>query len=174
MKYSRFFIVLAFFLCAGCAHVISEESMRLVDRSLSFAMLKENPDRHVGSNVLLGGVIASVSNSKRLGELEVVQFELDSDYMPVESHHSGGRFLAQTDGFLDPLVYKPGRLVTIVGELKGHKTLPLDQVEYDYPIIGIREIYLWRQADVRSYPDPYYYYPYDYWRRPFGPWRPWW
>ena len=176
MKYTRFFITLAFILSAGCAHVISEESLRLVDRSLSFVQLKENPDRYVGSYALLGGAIASVSNTKQMGQLEVVQFQLDSDNMPAGSYNSGGRFLAQTDGFLDPLVYKPGRLVTIVGEVKGHKTMPLDQIEYDYPIIAIREIYLWRPVDVRSYPYPYYYpyYPYDYWWHPYGPWSPWW
>jgi len=153
--------------------------MRLVDRSISFAQLKENPDRYVGSNVLLGGAIASVSNTKQTGQLEIVQFQLDRDYMPDESYSSGGRFLAQSDGFLDPLVFKPGRLVTVTGEVKGHKTMPLDQTAYDYPIIGIREIYLWKPADVRSYQYPYSNYPYypyyyDYWRRPFGPWPPWW
>lgn len=174
MKYSRLFIALAFFLCAGCAtRVISEESLRLVDRSLGFAQLKENPDRYVGSHVLLGGAIASVGNTKQMGQLEVVQFQLDSDNMPVEANVSGGRFLARTDGFLDPLVFKPGRLVTIVGEVKGQKTMRLDQVEYDYPVIAIREIHLWKPAEVRTYPYPYPYYD-DYWWRPFRPWRPWW
>lgn len=174
MKYFRYFIALAFFLCAGCAtHVISDESLRLVDRSLSFDQLKENPDRYVGSYALLGGVIASVSNNKQMGQLEIVQFQLDRDNMPVESYRSGGRFLSQTDGFLDPYVYKTGRLVTIVGEVKGHKTMRLDQVEYDYPIIAVREIHLWRPVEVRYYPYPYPYYN-DYWWPPYRPWRPWW
>lgn len=175
MKYSRFFIALAFFLCAGCAtRVISEGSLRLVDSSLGFAQIKENPDRYIGSHAILGGAIATVSNTKQLGQLEVVQFQLDSDNKPLESNISGGRFLAQTDGFIDPFVYKPGRLVTIVGEVKGHKQMRFDQVEYDYPIIAIREIYLWREAEIRTYPYPYYPYYDDYWLRPYRPWRPWW
>lgn len=176
MKYLRFFIVVAFSLCAGCSTpVISEESLRLVDRSFSFSQLKEAADRYVGKYAILGGAIASVSNTKQMGQLEVVQFQLDSDNMPVESYTSGGRFLAQTDGFLDPLVYKRGRLVTIVGEVKGHKTMRLDQTEYDYPIIAIREIHLWKPAEVRYY-YPYPYPPYydDYWWRPYRPWGPRW
>ncbi len=176
MKLSRFLIVLALILCAGCTtHVISDDSMRLVDRSLGFAQLKENPDRYVGSYVLLGGAIASISNTAQTGQLEVVQFKLDNDNMPVESHITGGRFLAQANGFLDPFVFKSGQLVTIVGEVKGHKTMRLDQVEYIYPIIAIREIYLWRPAEAGYYPYPYYppYY-YDYWWRPIRPWRTWW
>lgn len=175
MKYFRFIIALALLLSAGCAtRVISDESMLLVDRSLGFARLKEDPDRHAGSYALLGGAIVSVSNTKQMGQLEIVQFQLDTDNMPVESHTSGGRFLARTEGFLDPFVFKPGRLVTIVGEVKGHGTMRLDQVEYAYPIIAIREIHLWRPPEVRSYPYPYYPYYDDFWWRPFRPWRPWW
>jgi outer membrane lipoprotein len=175
MKYSRFFIALAFFLYSGCAaHVISEESLRLVDQSLSFAQLKENPDRFVGRFALLGGAIVSVSNTKQMGQLEVVQFPLDRDNMPVESYRSGGRFLAQADGFLDPFVFKPAQLVTIVGEVKGHKTMQLDQVEYGYPIVAIREIHLWRPATVRPYAYPNYPYYDDYMWRPYRPWPPWW
>lgn len=177
MKFSRFLIVLAFILCAGCVHVISDESMQLVDPSLSFALLRESPDLYAGKYLLLGGAIASVSNIKQMGQLEVVQFQLDNDNMPVESNKSGGRFLARTDGFLDPFIYKTGRLVSIVGEIKGHKTMPLDQVEYDYPIIAIREIFLLRQEYARPYPSPYYYschpFCYDYLWRPYGQWCPW-
>jgi len=174
MKYFRFFIVLAVFLGAGCTtRVISEESLRLVDRSLGFSQVKESPDRYVGRYAILGGVIASVSNTKQAGQLEIVQFQLDSDYKPVETYISGGRFLAQTVGFLDPLVYKIGRLVTIVGEVKGHKTMQLDQIEYDYPIIAIREIYLWKSVDLSSYPYPDRPYYDDYWWRPYRPWGPW-
>ena len=156
----------------GCTHVISEESMRLVDRSITFQSLKAHPDQYLGHYVLLGGAVATVNNAKQAAQMEVVEFKLDSDSMPDESYSSGGRFLAQTGGFLDPLVYKSGRLVTIVGEVKGHKSMPIDQVEYDYPIVAIREIHLWRAQDTRYYPYPYYYpyYPYDYWWRPYRPW----
>jgi len=174
MKYSRLFISLLFLLCAGCAPVISEQSMQLVDRTLSFDTIKKNPDQYIGRYVLVGGKIASVSNSKQAGQLEIVQFRLDSDNMPVESHQSGGRFLAMHNGFLDPLIYKPGRLVTIVGEVKGQRTMPLDRIEYDYPVIAIREVHLWSPEYVRPYPYPYDpYYP-EYWWRPYGMWRPWW
>jgi len=176
MKYLRFLMTFIFFLCAGCTHVISEESLRLVDGSLTFAQIKQNPDQQVGKYVLLGGAIASVSNTKGLGQLEVVQFQLDSDNMPVESHKSGGRFVAQSSGFLDPLVYKTGRFVTIVGKTDGHKVMRLDQIDYDYPVIAIRELYLWKPEETLPYPYPYYppfYYDfyYDHWWRPYGPWR---
>lgn len=48
----------------------------------------------------------------------------------------------------------------------------LDQIEYNYPIIGIRDIYLWKRVSERySYPYTYPYYDDYWWHRP---WRPWW
>jgi outer membrane lipoprotein len=173
MNYSLFFLLIVL-LFTGCVHAISDETLRLVDRSISFAMLKENPDKYIGSYVLLGGTIASARNTKLGGELEIVQFRLDSDSKPEESYNSGGRFLAQSAYFLDPVIYKSGRPVTVAGEVKGHKTAPLDQIEYTYPIIGIRELYLWKEPESYGYPYPYpYYYPYYpynyWWHRPFRP-----
>jgi outer membrane lipoprotein len=52
------------------------------------------------------------------------------------------------------------RPVTAAGEVKGHETTPLDQIEYTYPVIGIRESYPWKEPESYGYPYPYtYYYP---------------
>lgn len=163
MKYAGILLAVVLLLCAGCTRVISDASMRLVDRSITFEQLKENPDRYIGKYVLVGGAIAAVGNTKRGGEIEAVQFRLDSDSMPDESYGSQGRFLAQADGFLDPLIYKTGRLVTIVGEVKGHTSRPLDRVDYDYPVVAIREIHIWSARERGYYPYPsYYHYDYPY------------
>ncbi|KAF0218428.1 MAG: outer membrane [Geobacteraceae bacterium] len=146
----RSFLVLAALLfISGCAHRgISPETMRLVDPTVSFAMLKEKPDAYVGKHVQAGGVIAGVRNTPAGGELEVVQLDLDGSGMPKDSANSGGRFLAQSDRFLDPLIFRPGLSVTLVGEVKGKKTMPLENVDYTYPLLAVRELYLWKPEDV--------------------------
>lgn len=166
----------AFLFLAGCAHVISEESRNLVDPTIQFPNLRANPDSYAGKYVMLGGTIAGVQNSKDGSQLEVVQSPLESDDLPEEaSHSSGGRFLATTSRFLDPIVYKMGRRVTVVGQVQGKKTLPIDKIEYTYPIIAIREIHVWRKSEIEQpqYPPPGYYYdpfwfggpPYYWWYR---------
>lgn len=174
----RFVVVLSLFL-AGCAHVMSDESLKLVDRRITFEDLRREPDSYIGKYVLLGGTIAGVKNAKDGGEMEVLQAPLDYSGLPEETHYSGGRFIVVTTKFLDPLVYKSGRKVTVVGEVKGTKTRMIDEVSYTYPVVAEVEIRLMEkyESDRYYYYPPYYPYYYDpYWggawwpyRRPFYP-----
>ncbi|TWJ26418.1 Slp family lipoprotein [Geobacter argillaceus] len=177
MKGLAILVVMGLMALSGCARVISDQSRSLVDPTVQFAKLRDNPDNYIGKTVLLGGRIASARNTKEGGVLEIVQFELDGD-VPRDSFISHGRFLATSVDFLDSLIYKPDRLVTLVGEVKGKKTLPLDAMEYTYPVVAIREIYLWQPSESEKYllypPSRYnpYYYGYGsepYWDRPSLP-----
>jgi outer membrane lipoprotein len=175
-------VLLVGLFLSGCAHVMSEESLRLVDYRITFADLKRSPETFIGKYVLLGGTIAGVKNKKGGGELEVLQAPLDSSDKPEETHYSGGRFLVDSPDFLDPLVYKTGRRITVVGEVKGKKTRTIDEVEYIYPLVAAVEIHLFERYEADRfyyypYPPPFYYDPFwdpwwPYYRRPFYPHRP--
>jgi outer membrane lipoprotein len=137
----------------GCAtQVISRDSQLLVDRSIPFAVVRREPERFLGKYLILAGVIARVSNAPTGAELEVVQLPVDSDDRPAQKGRSEGRFLAQTGRFLDPLIYKQGRLVTLVGKVAGSAVRPLEGVEYSYPVLEMRELYLWRPDDPYASP----------------------
>lgn len=147
------FPLIAMILClAGCAGVISDQSLRLVDRSLSFAELRQDPDRYAGRHLLLGGGIAGVRNTSEGGELEVVQFKTDESGTITDTAASGGRFIAWSPGFLDPALYKTGQLVTLVGEARGKKVMRLDNLDYTYPVLVIKEIYLWKPEEASRPP----------------------
>jgi len=162
-------LLLGLFL-SGCAHVVSEKSLSLVDARITFEELKRSPDSFIGKYVLLGGTIAGVRNQKKGGELEVLQAPLDSSDEPEVPGYSGGRFLVASPDFLDPLVYKTGRRITVVGEVKGKATRTIDEMEYVYPLVAAVEIHLFEQYE----PDRFYYYPYPppFYYDPF--WDPWW
>ena len=161
----------------ACTQVISESGRKLADPAITYEKLKQNPDSYIGKNVILGGKIAAVSNAKDGGTLEVVQMELDGHYYPEDTMFSGGRFLATSTDFLDRMIYAPGRLVTVMGEIKGKRVKMLDEVEYSYPVIAIREIHAWRSTGTDNlYTNPYpyyyhdpYYYGYDTGPTPFRP-----
>lgn len=186
MKRLLFLLIFSFTALSGCAHVISDEGLKLADRSLTFRAVRENPNAHVGKNIIIGGTIASIRNGKDGAELEVVQLNLDMTGMPEDSHRSGGRFIATSADFMDSLIYSVGKMVTILGEITGKKTKKLEERDYTYPVLAIKEIHLWRSFDQeRGYPypvpapygfyDPYYYnyWPGPYWYRPFGPYYRW-
>jgi len=166
-------------LLAGCVHVFSERADLLVDRTISFEQLKQNPTALMDRYVKFGGIIASTKNTREGSQVEVVQFKLGSDDIPYEGNASGGRFLATTPDYLDNMVFKTGRPVAVIGQVKGAKTLPLGEISYTYPVIAITEIHVWKWSDLYPYPafyddDPYYYgyglpyYPYGWYASPYG------
>lgn len=176
MKTTGLLIMVLTLLLGGCAHVMSEQSLRLVDRRITFEALRSAPESYIGRHVILGGTIAGVKNLKEGGELEVLQAPLDSSDTPKITQSSGGRFLVTTSRFLDPLVYKKDRRVTVVGEVKGKTTRLIDEHQYIYPVIAEVEMRLWEkyQPTTYGYPPPYFYDPFwdpwwPYYRRPFYP-----
>ncbi len=150
----------------GCTHVISEENRRVASLTINFETLQENPQSFAGKIVILGGVIAGVKNSTDGGQIEIVQYLLTDEGYPDETQGSAGRFLATSPTFIDNLVYKQGSLITIAGEVKGNRVLPLDEVSYSYPVVSIKESHLWPPDEKGQRPfqvpgtnrvDPYYY-----------------
>jgi outer membrane lipoprotein len=158
---------LSLLLLAGCVHVFSDQANSLVDQSISFKQIKQDPKAFLDRYVKFGGIIASTKNTKEGSQVEVVQFSLGSDDTPYEQHASGGRFLAITPLFLDNMVFRTGRPVAVIGQVKGEKVLPLGEISYTYPVIAITEIHVWKMSGVYPYPAycgaPYY----------FGPGPPW-
>src|SRR6266702_377031 len=131
----------------GCAHVMSEAGLATVDRSITYADIMKNPDALAGKNVMVGGVIAGTLSSGDMMQLEVAQLELLSNGVPDELSHSAGRFLVVSGDLLDPLFYRPGSLVTVIGEIKGQKIQKLEGADYRYPILSAKEIRLFRETD---------------------------
>jgi outer membrane lipoprotein len=143
------FLALTLFLLAGCAHqAFTPETRKLVDPAVTFAMVREDPGQYVGKNVMVGGAIAKVRNTGEGGELEVVEFRVTDDGKPQESASSGGRFLARSERFLDPLVFRQGLMVSLVGEVAGETTMSLDGTEYTYPVIAVKALHLWKPEEM--------------------------
>ncbi len=153
-------------LCSGCAHVISTDVLREVNRDIGFAELRKNPQAYKGEMVLLGGVIVEVMYKQEGTLLEIYQTKMDREDRPISLDVSEGRFLAKYDGFLDSEIYRKGREVTIAGMVMGAKIMKLGEIEYHYPYLLIKEIHLWKEEKAKI-PEPYPWYP-------LGPWGPWW
>jgi outer membrane lipoprotein len=162
-------LFLVAFSCTGCGHVISKDLRLRADPSVTFTKVHQNPEAYKGSMVVWGGEIVEAVNQKDEATfIEVFQRPLSFSEQPDTTLPSEGRFMVVVEKFLDTYPLKQGRRITVAGEIAGEKTKPLGEIEYRYPLILSRQMYLW----------PEYYCPQDYppfnyyFRGPFGPWPP--
>lgn len=135
-------LMVCVFQLSGCAHVVSEGLRSQVDTSIPPSLLFADPEAYRGRVVILGGDIVSTENTSNGTTVEVVQKPLDHRGRPQVSDRSVGRFLVLFDGYLDPLIYQKGKLITVAGEIIGRTVRPLGQMDYSYPLIKSRELYL--------------------------------
>lgn len=135
----------------ACGKGISKQVRSQVNYRGSFSQLVENPDRYRGEVAILGGKIIETRPMEKGTELVVLQLALDRSDRPQDNDQSMGRFLVQSDRFLDPAIYSPGTLITVVGPLKGSEQRYIGQMPYRYPVIGVKEIKKWPPV-TETYP----------------------
>jgi outer membrane lipoprotein len=160
------------FFGSGCAPVISKGLRAQVDKEIRFEEVIQDPDAYQGKIVLWAGVIIGAKNRKEGTLIEVLEKPTDMVGRPKDVDRSRGRFLALYDGYLEVAIYAQGREVTVAGEITGKRVLPLDEIEYTYPVISVKEIHLWSpKSEDRFYPYPYWHYHPWWWYYPYwGPW----
>lgn len=150
MKAKKWFLSLLILSVIGCAPVISQDVLKDVDRDLPFQVVLRNPDGFKGKTILLGGKIIETTPLPDKTRMMVLQYPLGFRNKPSIDAGSEGRFIVEAHGFLDPVVYSAGRQVTVAGILAGKEVLPLGEINYTYPVVVSRELYLW------PIDDPYY------------------
>jgi outer membrane lipoprotein len=141
------FLLFSMILWAGgCAPVFPKEALDKVDRRVTFKELQKDPDQFLGIWVMIAGVIISTKTTKKGSYIEVLQKPMDRDGRPLDTDETEGRFIAQADQFLDEAVYHPGRQITVIGEVVGKKTMPIDEIMYQYPLLTAKALHLWRPS----------------------------
>lgn len=133
---------------AGCHRyqVIPDQLAPRVNREVTFQDIKQDPTRYQGQMVVMGGEVLRATRLPDRTRVEVLQMPLSPDLVPaVNRATSGGRFMAfdQKGEILDPAVLQEGTRVTIIGEVQAPVTEPLDQSEYSYPSLAIRDMTVW-------------------------------
>ncbi len=183
MKYTNVFFSMVFgvtcLVMAGCSgvSVVPEELEEHVNEGISFSQLLEAPLQYKGKTVVFGGQVLSAKRLENSTQIEVLQLPLNRNMKPEESlQNSQGRFLAIEEEFLDPATLPSGTRVTVVGEVSGVVTLPLDETTYDFPTLVIKRLTVWSSISTARVYRPYpYIYPYwgSYWGPYPGPYG-WW
>lgn len=158
-------------LLSACATSVPKSIQEAPKPALQLNEVRNNPP--VGARVRWGGTIAALQHKAQESWLEIVERPLDRDGMPLRGDTSGGRFIARVNGFLEPTVFKDGRLITVSGTISGKETRRIGEYDYDFVVVKTDEYYLWpQQSEHRA---AQYYAPY-YGPMPYGwydPWYPW-
>jgi outer membrane lipoprotein len=136
-------VLVVLLLLASCSPPFSRELLDRVDRTVTYADFRKEPDRFAGRFLMFGGIIVDARNMKEGTQLEILQQTLDSGGQPEEGDETGGRFLIVTQQYLDTDVFHRGRAVTVVGEGAGQEVRPLGQIQYHYPVIRAKDLHLW-------------------------------
>lgn len=168
-----------------CAPVLRKDIMDLSIRDVSLSEIKRDPDLYKGQLFAFGGIIVNTKITAEGSLIEALYVRVDSrgNFNGISS--SDGRFLAlfpQESGFLDPMIFRSKREITLSGEFIGMRVGKIDDTEYLYPFFIIADLYLWEERSTYSYAPPPYYGPYPYywggypywwgypyWRTPFPP-----
>ncbi len=152
----KLFLISSLVVLAGCAHVVSPALRAEADKTLSPEVLFSAPNAHEGKTVVLGGVIIGVKNTDGGASLDVLEKPLDSRGRPRDTDISRGRFVVQHPRRLDPVIYTPGREITVAGKVLGSEPRQLDEIQYPYLMILSRELYLHRTTSKKRAPEVHF------------------
>jgi len=171
IRFSWFLLLAFIFLLSGCAHVISKDLRTKSDPSLTLNQVRQNPDAFKEKLVVWGGeIIETVNQRDGTTQIEVFQRPLGWRGEPKETSYSEGRFLILADNYLDPYIFRRGKKITTGGEIIGEKTKLLGEMDYRYPVVSSKQIYLWPEYYYQPYPYTNYgsWWGYPYWGWGFG------
>ncbi|MBR9787266.1 Slp family lipoprotein [Vibrio sp. J1-1] len=155
-------IFLAFFAVVGlsaCSSLPEELNARTEQVLTDYKTFAESQGV-ANHDVRLGGIIAKVDNFKDKTRVEIVNLPISESGKPDISDEPEGRFAVYFDGYLEPVAFSQGRLVTVVGKSAGEEEGKIGEHEYIFPLIKGQGYRLWKiEERVRTYDTPSYFYP---------------
>ena len=165
--------IFAVLMLFGCAAMGPLPISKAPVANLPVAEVRTDPTRFIGTEVRWGGVITQVENKAKETLVEIVSRPLTRSGQPRESGGSGGRFIASFQGFFDPVVYKKGMQLTVLGSITGQTKRSIGEHDYSFPLVSATASYLWPELQEPAYYDypPFWWYydPWPYYRGPYSP-----
>lgn len=150
----------------GCASNIPDQIKQPANTNLTPIDVRNQPMSFIGQAVRWGGTIIRTENRQDHTRLIILAKPLGNDGQPQTTDTHQGRFIAQSDHFIEPSLYAAGRQITVYGTLKPATTEMVDEYPYVYPVVEVQVMHLWPLPS----PEPDYWY--DPWYDPWYPWYP--
>ena len=109
-----------------------------------------SPANFRNMQVVWGGSVISVRNLADSSEIEILAYPLDSSQRPRPKQPAIGRFIAIVQGFVEPMDYPPGSLVTLRGTPDGTRSGEVGQAGYTFPLVHGEAMHRWTPGEMRQ------------------------
>jgi outer membrane lipoprotein len=165
----RICTVLVTLFMVGCSTFPDKLQLDDTTQLITYEDAASKAEQVKGKTLRWGGAIAKVENKPDSTVFEMVYYPLNSYGRPVSDDESTGRYRVTVNGFMDPMVYQVGRLMTFTAQLNGLEKGLVGEHEYVFPTATVEAYYLWKNVqriDVRSVQ----VWPYQYWNGGFQNW----
>ncbi|MDQ6647949.1 MAG: Slp family lipoprotein [Pseudomonadota bacterium] len=133
-------------LLAACAPAPIYKNVSGMDATP--AQVAQTPERYSNSEVVWGGRIVQVSNFADHSEVELLAYPLDSSQRPKANDSGNGRFIAMLHGYVEPIDYPPGALMTVSGKLSGSRAGQVGEANYVFPLISVAQSHVWTADEM--------------------------
>jgi outer membrane lipoprotein len=114
------------------------------------AQVAQTPEHYSGNEVIWGGRIVHVSNFQDHSEIELLAYPLDSSQRPRANDSGNGRFIAVLRGYVEPLDYPAGALMTVDGKLNGTRAGQVGQADYLFPLVDVVQSHVWTAEEMQK------------------------
>jgi outer membrane lipoprotein len=177
---NRIYTLLVALFLVGCSTFPDKLQLDGNTQLITYEDAASKAEQVKGGMLRWGGTIAKVENKPDSTIFEMVYYPLNGYGKPISGDDSTGRFRISVNGFMDPMVYEVGRLMTFTAQLDGLETGLVGEHEYVFPTATVDAYYLWKNVQrvnvsgVYAFPHQYYnsgfsswYYPRHYRRNVF-------
>lgn len=159
---TRICALLGAIFLAGCSTFPEKLQLEDTTQLVIYEDAASKAEESKGKMIRWGGAIAKVENKQDSTVFEMVYYPLNGYGRPISGEESMGRYRIHVNGFMDPMIYKVGRLMTFTAELNGLEKGFVGEHEYVFPTANVKSYYLWKNVqriDVSSV----HVWPYQYW-----------
>jgi len=112
--------------------------------------VSQTPERYTSGDVIWGGRIVQVTNLSDHSEVEVLAYPLDSSQRPKANDSGNGRFIVAMPGYVEPLDYPSGSLITVSGKLNGSRAGKVGEANYVFPLVSATQSHVWTRKELEQ------------------------
>ncbi len=144
-------IVLALLLlisASACTAVLTEQVRSTADEETLFEEVFEDPNRHLGKIIILGGEILRLQYKGQKTEVEFAEIPLYRTGKPALGFDPGEHFFVIFPYRVDEILLKKGKVITVAGRVIGTHTVR----GFDYPLFAYEEAYVWDKLRQDRFP----------------------